>query len=230
MAKAAAAPVKETRKKVIGKGPKHTLCRRIGQCIWGMANCPTNSRTIKRKDGTDGTLEPRAYPAGQHGPTKRRSKLSTYGELLLEKQKLRTFYDLTEHQLRFIYENAKKGEGSTADKFVRNLEMRLVSLVYRSGLTRTIFAARQAVSHRHILVDGKIVDRASYRVKAGQVISINAQRSPMLADIAKGIDTLVPDYLKKDQADCKVTVAREPLVEEIQTGVTIMKVVEFYAR
>ena len=124
------------------KTAKHTLCRRIGHCLWGMANCPTNSRVIKTRDGADNTSNAKAYPAGQHGPTKRRGKMSTYGELLLEKQKLRTYYNLTEHQLRFIYQNSKRGEGITGDKLLRNLEMRLMSLVYRAGLAPTIFAAR----------------------------------------------------------------------------------------
>ena len=217
-------------KKPSVKGAKHTLCRRVGYCLWGMPNCPTNSRTIKTKEGGEAASSPRAYPAGQHGPTKRRGKLSTYGELLLEKQKLRTYYNLTEHQLRFIYENSKRGEGVTGDKLLRNLEMRLMSLVFRSGLAPTIFAARQIVSHRHILVDGKIVDRASYRVKPGQVISINSEKSPKIADIAKNSDATLPAYLEKDKENCIVTVTHEPLPEEIQTGVAITKVIEYYAR
>ncbi len=217
-------------KKKAGMGAKHTLCRRVGQCIWGMPNCPTNSRTIKKRDGGEATSEARAYPAGQHGPTKRRNKLSTYGTLLLEKQKLRAYYNLTEHQLRFIYKQSKGGEGTTADRLLRNLEMRLVSVVYRSGLAKTIWAAKQVVSHRHVLIDGKIVDRASYRLKPGQVISISAQRSPVICEISKGLDTIVPDYLQKEAEECKVTIAREPLPEEIHTGVEIMKVIEYYAR
>ncbi|MBP5640912.1 MAG: 30S ribosomal protein S4 [Victivallales bacterium] len=217
-------------KKPSVKGAKHTLCRRVGYCLWGMPNCPTNSRTIKTKEGGEAASSPKAYPAGQHGPTKRRGKLSTYGELLIEKQKLRTYYNLTEHQLRFIYENSKRGEGVTGDKLLRNLEMRLMSVVYRSGLAPTIFAARQIVSHRHILVDGKIVDRASYRVKPGQVISIDSAKSPQIADIAKNSDAVLPAYLEKDKENCKVTVTHEPLPEEIQTGVAITKVIEYYAR
>ena len=104
----------DEKKKVSVKGPKHTLCRRVGYCLWGMANCPANTGTAGDGGQGSGTAgKARNYPAGQHGPTKRRGKLSTYGELLLEKQKLRTFYNLTEHQLRFIYENSKRGEGIT---------------------------------------------------------------------------------------------------------------------
>ncbi|NLG13399.1 MAG: 30S ribosomal protein S4 [Lentisphaerae bacterium] len=217
-------------KKPSVKGAKHTLCRRVGQCLWGMPNCPTNTKVRKSADGTETSSSPRAYPAGQHGPTRRRGKLSTYGELLLEKQKLRKFYDLTEHQLRFIYESSKRGEGITGDKLLRNLEMRLMTVVYRSGLASTIFAARQVVSHRHVLVDGKIVDRASYRLKPGQVVTINAERSPKIAEIAKVSDAVIPPYLEKDKDTCKVTIVHEPLPEEIPLNVEITKVIEYYAR
>ncbi len=209
-------------------GAKHTLCRRIGFCLWGQPNCPTNSRVIKTREGADATSTPKAYPAGQHGPTKRRVKLSTYGQLLLEKQKLKTFYDLTEHQLTFIYRNSKRGLGNTGDKLLANLEMRLVSAVYRSGLAPTIFAARQVVSHRHILVNGKICDRASLRLKAGDVLTINEQHSPMIAKIAKESTVVLPPYMEKDAASCKVTITREPLPEEIHVDVSIIKVIEYY--
>lgn len=210
-------------------GAKHTLCRRIGYCLWGMPNCPTNSRVIKTREGGEAASTAKAYPAGQHGPTKRRTKLSTYGELLVEKQKLRTFYNMTEHQLRFVYAQSKRGGGSTGDKLLINLEMRLCSAVYRSGLAPTIFAARQAVSHRHILVNGRICDRASMRLKAGDVLTINEQRSPMIATIAKESSVVVPPYMEKDNNDkCKVTITREPLAEEIHVDVSIIKVVEYY--
>lgn len=210
-------------------GAKHTLCRRIGFCLWGMPNCPTNSRVIKTREGGEATSTAKAYPAGQHGPTKRRNKLSTYGELLIEKQKLKTFYQISEHQLLFLYRKAKTGMGNTGDKLLTNLEMRLVSAVYRSGLAPTIFAARQVVSHRHILLNGKICDRPSLRLKAGDVLTINEQRSPMIATIAKDSAVTLPPYLQKDSNDkCKVTVVREPLVEEIHVDVSIIKVIEYY--
>ncbi len=210
-------------------GAKHTLCRRIGFCLWGKPNCPTNSRVIKTREGGESTTTAKTYPAGQHGPTKRRSKLSTYGELLIEKQKLKTFYDISEHQLNFLYHKAKAGLGNTGDKLLTSLELRLISVVYRSGLAPTIFAARQIVSHRHILVNGKICDRASYRCKAGDVITINEQRSPMIATIAKNSTVTIPAFMEKDSNDkCKVTITREPLVEEIHVDVSIIKVVEYY--
>lgn len=195
-------------------GPKHKLCRRMGSCVWGSPKCPS----VKRP-----------YAAGPHGG-KRRSKVSIYGELLMEKQKLKAHYDLTERSLRFLYLKAKKSIGATGDKLVTDIEMRLASVVWRSGLTPTIFAAKQAVVHRHVLVDGKIVDRPSYRVKAGQVISINSQKSPAIASIAKTTDIVAPPYLELDRENCRVTVSREPLVAEIPCNVAIMRVVEYYAR
>ncbi|MBQ7178892.1 MAG: 30S ribosomal protein S4 [Victivallales bacterium] len=217
-------------KKASVRGPKHTMCRRVGYCLWGKANCPTASRTVKGKDGKEITIN-RPYPAGQHGPTKRRGKLSTYGELLLEKQKLRTFYNVSERQLRFLYEKARQGQGITGDKLLASLEMRLTTAVYRAGLAPTIFAARQIVSHRHVLVDGKPVNRGGYRLKKGQVVSIDPQRSPVIADIAKGNDAAIPSYFQKEAGDCKFTVLDDmPKPEDINNNIEITKVIEFYAR
>ncbi len=197
------------------RGAKHKLCRRLGSCIWGDPKCPS----VKRP-----------YPAGMHGNGRRRNKLSTYGELLLEKQKLRAHYNISEKQLRFAYKKAKAGGGAAGDKLLCNLEMRLASVVYRSGLAPSIFASKQAISHRHIQVDGKIVDRAGYGVKPGQIVSINAQKSPAIASIAQNTDIVVPPYLELDKENTKVTVAREPLLEEIPANVDIMHVIEYYAR
>ena len=197
------------------RGPKHKLCRRIGTCIWGNPKCPSAKRP---------------YSAGMHGNSRRRTKISTYGELLLEKQRLRAHYALGEKQLRFAYSKAQVGAGATGEKLLRNLETRLGSIVFRSGLTPSVFAAKQAVSHRHIRVDGKIVDRAGYHVKPGQVVSIDPQASPAIASIAQSIDVVPPPYLEVDRENARATLAREPLLEEIPANVEIMRVVEYYAR
>ena len=105
---------------------KHKFCRRIGQCLWGDPKCPS----VKRP-----------YAAGPHGKG-RRVKLSTYGELLLEKQKLRNYYAISEKQLRIAFAKAKSGLGLTHEKLFRSLEMRLDALVYRAGFAPTIFAAK----------------------------------------------------------------------------------------
>ena len=193
---------------------KHKLCRRIGSCIWGSAKCPS----VKRP-----------YPAGSTAKG-RRKKLSTYGELLIEKQKLKAFYAVSEKQLRLAYQKAKKGEGLTNEKLLKGLESRLDAVVYRSGLAPTIFAAKQFVNHRHIKVDGKIVDRSSYRIKPEQVITISADKSPSIANVAKNTNCEIPAYLEVEKDNCKVTFAREPLAEEIPCNCEVMRVIEYYAR
>jgi len=126
--------------------------------------------------------------------------------------------------------SAQAGTGSTGEKLLRNLEMRLGTIVFRSGLAPTIFAAKQAISHRHILVDGSIVDRSGCRVKPGQVVTINAQKSPAIAAIAQSTDIVPPPYLEVDKENLRVAVAREPVADEIPANVEIMHVVEYYAR
>lgn len=193
---------------------KHKFCRRIGQCLWGDPKCPS----VKRP-----------YAAGPHGKG-RRAKLSTYGELLMEKQKLRNYYAISEKQLRIAFAKAKSGEGQTHEKLFRSLEQRLDAMVYRAGFAPTIFAAKQLVNHGHILVDGKRVDRSSCLVKEGQVISINAEKSPKLAEVAKKNNTTAPAYMEVDLDNLKATLVRAPQVEEIPVAVKIMSVIEYYAR
>ncbi|MBE6363454.1 MAG: 30S ribosomal protein S4 [Lentisphaerae bacterium] len=193
---------------------KHKFCRRIGQCLWGDPKCPS----VKRP-----------YAAGPHGKG-RRVKLSTYGELLLEKQKLRNYYAISEKQLRIAFAKAKSGLGLTHEKLFRSLEMRLDALVYRAGFAPTIFAAKQIVNHGHILVDGKRVDRSSCVVKEGQVISIDAAKSPAAAEAAKKSNSVVPPYMEVDLDNLKATLVRAPQLEEIPVPVKIMSVVEYYAR
>ncbi|MBE6357648.1 MAG: 30S ribosomal protein S4 [Lentisphaerae bacterium] len=193
---------------------KHKFCRRIGQCLWGDPKCPS----VKRP-----------YAAGPHGKG-RRAKLSTYGELLMEKQKLRNYYAISEKQLRIAFAKAKSGEGQTHEKLFRSLEQRLDAMVYRAGFAPTIFAAKQLVNHGHVMVDGKRVDRSSCLVKEGQVISLNAEKSPKLAEVAKKNNTTAPAYMEVDLDNLKATLVRAPQVEEIPVSVKIMSVIEYYAR
>ncbi len=193
---------------------KHKFCRRIGKCIWGDPTCPSVRRP---------------YAAGPHGKGKR-VKLSTYGALLLEKQKLRTYYAISEKQLRIAFAKAKAGEGQTDEKLFRSLEQRLDSLVYRCGFAPTIFAAKQYVNHGHILVDGKRIDRASCIVREGQVISINPEKSPAIAETAKKSNAVVPAYLEVDLDNLKATLVRAPQVDEMNGLVNLMSVIEYYAR
>lgn len=198
-----------------GSRAKHKICRRVGACIWGHPKCPS----VKRP-----------YPAGARGKAFRQKKLSTFGELLIEKQKLRAHYGISEKQLHLTYKKAKRGEGLANEKLIRRLELRLDAVVFRSGLAPSIFAAKQFVSHRHILVDGKIVDCASYLLKEGQVVSVNTEKSPAIAEVARGGNVTIPAYLELDKENCKVTVVREPDPGEIPVPVEVMRVIEYYAR
>ena len=196
------------------KQAKHKLCRRLGSCVWGDAKCPSAKRP---------------YPAGS-SKYARRQKLSTYGELLQEKQKLRAHYDVNEKQLRFTYHKAQTGKGSTPEKLLSLLELRLVSVVFRSGLAPSIFAAKQLVNHRHVQVDGRTVDRNGFQVKPGQVVSLNTEKSASVVAIAQNTEVTPPPYLEVDKTNCKVTVARLPHYDEIPANVEAMRVVEYYAR
>jgi small subunit ribosomal protein S4 len=157
-------------------------------------------------------------------------KLSTYGELLMEKQKLKNYYAISEKQLQIAYAKAKAGLGVTHEKLFRSLEVRLDAMVFRAGFAPTIFAAKQWVNHGHIYVDGKRVDRASFQLKEGQVISIDAEKSPAIAEMAKKGNATVPAYMEVDLDNLKATLVRMPQVEEIPVNVKIMSVIEYYAR
>jgi small subunit ribosomal protein S4 len=197
---------------------KHKLCRRLGYCVWNMPNCPT----VKGKA--------RTYAAGLQGKAAKRKKLSTYGEMMQEKQKLKAHYALTENQLRNTFLAAKRIEGKTNEILMQRLEFRLDAAVYHAGFAPTVFAAKQFVNHRHILVNGKIVDRGSFKLRVGDVISINAEKSAKVAEIAKAVETAAPAYFEVDKEALKITVARQPMIEEIPVNVESLRVVEYYAR
>ena len=196
---------------------KHKLCRRLGYCVWNMPNCPT----VKGKA--------RTYAAGLQGKAAKRKKLSTYGEMMQEKQKLKAHYALTENQLRNTFLAAKRIEGKTNEILMQRLEFRLDAAVYHAGFAPTVFAAKQFVNHRHILVNGKIVDRGSYILRIGDVITVK-EKSAKVAEIAKAVTTTAPAYFEVDKEALKIIVARQPMIEEIPVNVESLRVVEYYAR
>ena len=119
-------------------------------------------------------LEKRPYAPGEHGRSKRKAD-SDYAVRLREKQRLRAQYGIREKQLRIAFEEARRTKGLTGENLVEILEHRLDALVLRAGFARTTAQARQMVVHRHIQIDGKIVDRPSFRVKPGQLIHVKAR-------------------------------------------------------
>ncbi len=193
---------------------KHKLCRRIGSCVWGSPKCPS----VKRP-----------FAAGQHGKNKQK-KMSTYGELLLEKQKLKTYYGITEKQLSIAYHKAKQGKSQTDEKLLQSLEFRLSSIIYRCGFAQTIFAAKQFVTHRHVKVNGKVVNKCSFVAKPGMVLTVDPQKSPTISQTVKSLSADVPPYFEIERENCKITIVREPVSGEIPSNIEVMRVIEYYAR
>jgi small subunit ribosomal protein S4 len=177
-------------------------------------------------------FERRPFPPGVHGRGRR--KASDYQVRLLEKQRLRHQYNISEAQMRKAYDDAHRGEGKTGETMVTLLERRLDATVLRAGLARSIYQARQHVAHGHFTVDGKKVDRPSYRLKPGQVIEVresSRQKTPFqIAATGAHVDGPSPPYLSTVLDELRTTVIREPRRSEIPVLCDEQLVVEFYAR
>ncbi|WP_120005281.1 30S ribosomal protein S4 [Nesterenkonia muleiensis] len=181
-------------------------------------------------------LDRRPYGPGQHGRTRRRTD-SDYAVRLREKQKLRAQYGIREAQLTRYYEEAKRmSEGLTGENLIELLESRLDALVLRAGFARTIAQARQFVVHRHILVNGKRVDRPSFRVKPGQMIHVHERSEsfePFQIAAAGAHQEVLPDvpgYLSVDLEKLQATLVRKPERAEVPITCEEQLVVEYYAR
>ncbi|MBT2697769.1 30S ribosomal protein S4 [Neobacillus sp. C211] len=200
-----------------------------------MARYTGSSWKISRRlgislSGTGKELEKRPYAPGQHGPNQRK-KLSEYGLQLQEKQKLRHMYGVTERQFRNLFDRAGKLSGVHGENFMILLESRLDNVVYRLGLARTRRAARQLVNHGHILVDGARVDIPSYRLKAGQTISLREKsRNLDVVKEAVEVNNFVPDFLTFDADKLEGTFTRLPERSELPAEINETLIVEFYSR
>ncbi|MBX3194206.1 MAG: 30S ribosomal protein S4 [Schumannella sp.] len=179
-------------------------------------------------------LEKRPYAPGEHGRTKRKAD-SDYAVRLREKQRLREQYGIREKQLRLVFNEARRQPGLTGENLVELLEMRLDALVLRAGFARTTAQARQLVVHRHILVDGKLVDRPSFRVKPGQLIHVKERSEglePFQVAAAGGhVDVLpkTPGYLEVELDKLHARLVRRPKRAEVPVTAEVQLVVEYYA-
>jgi small subunit ribosomal protein S4 len=200
-----------------------------------MARYTGSSWKISRRlgislSGTGKELEKRPYAPGQHGPNQRK-KLSEYGLQLQEKQKLRHMYGVTERQFRNLFDRAGKLSGVHGENFMVLLESRLDNVVYRLGLARTRRAARQLVNHGHIMVDGARVDIPSFRLKAGQTISLREKsRNLDVVKEAIEVNNFVPDFLTFDADKLEGTFTRLPERSELPAEINETLIVEFYSR
>ncbi|MGB9663517.1 MAG: 30S ribosomal protein S4 [Ignavibacteria bacterium] len=176
-------------------------------------------------------LEKKNYPPGQHG-TSRRTKISEYGIQLREKQKVKRIYGLLERQFKNYFEKALKQKGRTGENLIKFLERRLDNVVYRLGFAPSRKAARQLVRHRHILVDGKIVDIPSYLLKPGQVVSIKEKSKALdiIHNSLKRVKEGTYPWLQIDKATLSGTFLHIPERVDIPLNANEQLIVELYSK
>jgi small subunit ribosomal protein S4 len=196
-------------------GPKSRIARRFGEAIFG----------------PDKVLDRRNYAPGQHG-VNRRKKNSEYGIQLAEKQKAKYTYGVLERQFRLLFAQASRIKGITGQILLQLLESRLDNIVYRLGMAPTRAAARQLVSHRHITVDGKVVNIPSYQVKPGQVVAVR-EKSKSLEVIAaslEGFNHSKYAWLEWNEADKAGKFLNIPPREDIPENIKEPLIVELYSK
>jgi small subunit ribosomal protein S4 len=198
---------------------KYKINRRLGENLWGRAKSPVNKRE---------------YGPGQHG--QRRKKPTDYGVQLLAKQKLKFYYgNITERQFRNIYTEAIRRKGDNGENLIGLLERRLDAVVYRLKFAPTVFAARQLVSHCHVLVNGRKANIASMVVKEGDEIELKPKmrENVQVLEAVSSQERQVPDYLEVvDQKAFKGKFVRVPKLADVPYPVKMEPnlVIEFYSR
>ena len=198
--------------------PKYKICRRLGENLWGRDKCPTNTNPTA---------------PGQHGA--RRKKLTDYGIQLREKQKLKGYYgDVSEKAFRRVFAEAVRRKGDTSENLIGLLESRLDAIVYRLNFVPTVFASRQLVNHKHVTVNGKVVNIPSYRCRPGDVIEVRekSRKIALVIEATEKMEREVPSYLSLEPSEFKGTYNRLPVMEEVPYPVQMNPnlVVEFYSR
>lgn len=206
-------------------GPVCKRCRREGQKLFLKGTkCYTEKCPVER----------RQYPPGQHGPASvRRRKQSGYATQLREKQKVKRIYGLHEQQFRNLFEYAARRPGVTGDNLIIALEKRLDNVVFRTGLTTSRRQARQLVRHRHVEVNGSVVDIPSYRLSAGDTISVREKSKDMdvvVASLAARTRPGLPDWLALDEREKVGRVVREPERGDIPLAAQEQLIVELYSK
>ena len=195
-------------------GPKSRIARRFGEPIFG----------------PDKVLNKRNYAPGQHG--QRRKKNSEYGTQLPEKQKAKYTYGVLERQFRILFEQAQRTKGITGEILLQLLESRLDNVVYRLGIAPTRAAARQLVSHRHITVDGKVVNIPSYSVKPGQVVAVREKSKSLevIATSLTGFNHAKYNWLEWNESALAGKMLNIPPREEIPENIKEQLIVELYSK
>ena len=196
-------------------GPKSRIARKFGEPIFG----------------ADKVLSKKNYPPGQHG-NNRRKKTSEYGVQLREKQKAKYTYGVLEKQFRNLFAKASRQKGITGEVLLQLLEGRLDNVVFRLGIAPTRAAARQLVSHRHITVDGKVVNIASYALKPGQVIGVREKSKSLevVADALAGFNHSKYPWIEWDSASMTGKLLHLPERVDIPENIKEQLIVELYSK
>ena len=196
-------------------GPKSKIARKFGEAIYG----------------ADKALERKNFPPGQHGAARKRKKVSEYGVQLNEKQKAKMIYGLLEKQFSLTYKKAARLGGITGENLLKLLECRLDNVVYRLGIAPTRAAARQLVSHRHITVNGQVVNIPSYSLKAGDVVAVR-EKSKSLEVITEAVSGSHARYawLEWNSATMSGKFLSKPDRADIPENIKEQLIVELYSK
>jgi small subunit ribosomal protein S4 len=197
-------------------GPKSRVARKFGEPIFG----------------PDKHLERKNYPPGQHGMNKKRKKTSEYGIQLREKMKAKYTYGLLERQFRNTFEKASRSKGVTGEVLLQLLESRLDNTVFRLGVAPTRSAARQLVSHRHITVNGNVVNIPSFQLKPGDIIGVREKSKSLetIADSLSGRRFSKLPWLEWDDAQMAGKYMSVPLRSDIPEDIKEQLIVELYSK
>lgn len=196
-------------------GPKTKIARKFNDPIYG----------------ADKNLEKRNYPPGQHGPNRRRKKQSEYGMQLQEKQKAKYTYGILEKQFRNVFDKASRKKGITGENLLQLIEARLDNTVFRLGIAPTRAAARQLVSHRHITVNGQVVNVASYTLVPGEVIGVR-EKSKSLEVITDSLASNNKSFswLEWNKDNMEGKILNYPARDEIPENINETLIVELYSK
>ena len=197
------------------RGPKSKIARRFKEAIFG----------------PDKALERKAYGPGQHGNTRRRKKESEYSVQLIEKQKAKYTYGILEKQFSNLFKSASSKKGITGELLLQMCESRLDNVVYRLGISTTRRGARQLVSHRHITVNGNVVNIPSCNVRPGDVVGVREKsKSLEIISMSLGSSTQTHEWLNWDVQAMSGTLVSTPTRDQIPENIKESLIVELYSK
>ena len=202
--------------------PKCRQCRREGEKLFLKGEkCFTDKCAIEKRN----------YPPGQHGNARRRGKKSEYAVQLMEKQKAKFTYGILERQFRNLFEKASRSKGVTGEALLQLCESRLDNVVFRLGLSPTRSGARQLVSHRHITINGSILNIPSYQVKVGDIIGVREKSKSLNIIVeAKGKDVSAYEWLSWNKDQLQGTFITVPERLQIPENIKEQLIVELYSK